>query len=347
MTTTLRVEGGSAMARRIGITAVLLMATLVSSIGFAQVASRKLCVFDPSGTRGDGYKFATRLQAEALAWGVRFELKAYTNEQVAAADFKTKQCDAALMTGTRGRAFVKSTATLEALGALPSYALLKSAIGVLASAKAGPLVTSGAYETVAIIPGGAIYLLVADRKIDTISELAGKKIATLTHDQAARTMVDVVGASMVAAEVGTFAGIFNNGRSDAAYAPANAFKPLELLKGIAKGGGIIRFPIAQMTFQVIVHKDRFAADFGGKARAWSSRQFNEAAAVAKAAEAAVPAKYWIEIPAADKPGYANKFREVRVRLRGKGVYDARMLKLMRKIRCRAAPTAPECKDKIE
>ena len=56
---------------------------------------------------------------------------------------------------------------------------------------------------------------------------------------------------MVPADVGTFAGMFNNGSVDICAAPATAFKPLELEKGLGRSGGIARLPLAQMTFQMV------------------------------------------------------------------------------------------------
>ena len=325
---------------------ILLMISL-PLVANAAPAARTMCVFDPSGTHGDLYKFAERFQAAALAWGVKFDLKVNTNEVVATSDFKAGQCQAVLVTSLRARGFVKATGTLEAIGALPSYALLKSVIKVLSSPKAKSYVIEGDYETAAIVPGGAVYLLLRKREFASMSKLAGKRIATLVHDKPSRVMVDTVGASMVAAEVGTFAGIFNNGRADGCYAPATAVKPLELLKGMSKGGGILRYPLAQLSFQILIKSKDFPAEFGQQARAWSSGQFNESLKMANSADRSIPAKYWIDVAAADKAAYDDKLREVRIQLRGSGVYHGGILRLMKRIRCKSDKTRPECADKRE
>lgn len=160
-------------------------------------------------------------------------------------------------------------------------------------------------------------------------------------------MVDVVGASMVPAEVGTFAGIFNNGRADACYAPATAIKPLELLKGMKRGGGIVRFPLAQLTFQIITRSASMPEGFGLKSRKWVAGQFNQGVKMAKKAERSIPKKYWVDIDAAAKPAYEAKFRQVRIRLHKKGEYDRRILRLMKRIRCRADKSRAECAQKGE
>ncbi len=326
---------------------VAALATVVPVAAAAAPANKVMCVFDPSGTHGDLFRFATEYQAAALAWGVRFKLKAYTNEVVATNDFKAGQCQSVLLTSLRARAFVKATGTLEAIGALPDYRMLKKAIRVLANPKLKKLVVQGKYETAAILPGGAVYLLLRNKKNNTMSKLAGKRIATLIHDKPGRVMVDTVGAAMVPAEVGTFAGIFNNGRADACYAPATAFKPLELQKGMKRGGGVVKYALGQLTFQVITRTADMPAGFGQKSRKWGASKFDSGLKMARRAEKALPAKYWIKIAAADRPAYDEKLRATRIKLRKKGVYHGGVLRLMRKIRCKSNPGARECKEKLE
>ncbi|TGL82624.1 putative solute-binding protein [Leptospira yasudae] len=331
---------------RFQIIAVLALA-LASSLSAADPINKTICVFDPSGTHGDIYKSALRYQAQALNWGIRLEPKAYTDEVVANSDFKAGKCNLALLTSLRVRGYVPQSGSLEAIGALPSYDLLKRTIDVLANPKARQLNVAGEYETMAMFPGGAVYLLLRDKNLRSIKDLAGKKIATLTYDQAATTMVDVVGSSMVPAEIATFAGIFNNGRADACYSPAVGFKPLELMKGVVPNGGIVKFPIGQLTFQIVGKTADFPADYGNQSRQWAATQFETMLELTRKAEKEVPAKYWLEVPKEEVKGYFEKFREVRIKLRDKGVYHASILKLMKGVRCKADAAAEECSDSLE
>ena len=68
--------------------------------------------------------------------------------------------------------------------------------------------------------------------------------------------------------------------------------------------------------------------------------------MAQGAEKAIAGSLWMEVDDAAKPSYANKFRDVRVALRNKGVYDGRILKLMKKVRCKGV-TDGECADTQE
>ncbi|TGJ99412.1 hypothetical protein EHO59_16250 [Leptospira semungkisensis] len=313
----------------------------------AETVDRSMCVFDPSGAHGDVYKAAQRYQAQALSWGIRLDLKAYTDEVVANSDFKAGKCHLAFLTSLRVRGYVHASGSIEAIGALPSYELLHKTIELLASPQARKLNVDGDYETVAMFPGGAVYLLLRDKNLKDIKDLAGRKIATLTYDQAATTMVDIVGASMVPAEIATFAGIFNNGRADACYSPAIGIKPLELMKGISPNGGIVRFPIGQLTFQIVARHKDFTEGFGNTSRAWAATQFDAMLSLTKKAEQEIPAKFWLEVPKDLQKNYFEKFREVRTRLRDKKVYHPAILKLMKRVRCNADKEAAECSDNLE
>jgi hypothetical protein len=309
----------------------------------------KICVYDPAGANGDVFQLMKIYKTAALEWGVETELKPYTDEKIASEDFKAKQCDGVLMTGTRGRSLNKFSSTLEAMGALPSYKLLKKILRPLLSKKGAKLLNpKGSTEVAAIFPGGAVYLLVRDKKTNTVEALAGKSIATLDFDTAAKVMVKHVKASMSAADVSTFAGMFNNGSVDAAYAPAVAYKALELYKGVGKKGGVIRFPLAQMTLQLFIHSDRFPEGFGAKSRSFSYKNFSVALKTVKKAEKDIKKKSWIEISGEDKNRYEEMFVQVRLRLRNKEkVYHRKALKLMRKIRCKTDPARAECAQKLE
>lgn len=315
----------------------------------ADAVQRTLCVYDPSGANGDVFNLMKDYRTEALKWGVDFDMKPYTDEKTAAEDFKAGKCHAVLMTGTRGRSFHKFAGTLEAMGALPDYKLLRKVVLSLSKKGAAKLMTSGEYESAAIFPGGAVYMLVRDGEVDTVEELAGKKLATLDFDEAAKVMVKKVGASLVPADVSTFGGMFNNGSVEVAYAPATAYQALELYKGVGDKGAVIRYPLAQMTLQLLIKSKDFPEGFGEKSRAFAASKFDQAMKMVQQAEKKIPAKAWKDIPAEDKVRYDEMFLKVRVELRdGHGrIYHPTALKLMRKARCKADAARAECALKQE
>ncbi|MCA9635687.1 MAG: hypothetical protein KC420_06610 [Myxococcales bacterium] len=298
-------------------------------VGVASEASaagtKSLCVFDPGGASGDLFNKMKDYQSQAVGWGVSFDLKPYTDESVAASDFRNKKCDAVLLTGVTGQEFNRKTYSLEAMGLFTSYSGLQKAIGALAKPKAAKFSVDGAYETVGIYPAGAVYLHLRDRSKAELSKLSGASIATIKGDPAARTMVNEVGATAKLAEVSTFASYFNNGSVDICYSPATAYKPLELYRGVGDRGGVVRFPLAQLTFQLFVRSEEFPAGFGDASRAWVSEQFPAMLRVIQQAEREV--NQWIDVDAGDVSRYTELLRKVRESLVGGGTYDPTIIKL--------------------
>lgn len=303
---------------------------------------RSFCVFDPVGANGPLFAITKTFKPVALREGIELDLRAYTDEKVAAEDFKAGQCDAVLLTGTRAREFNKFTGSLEAMGAIPGEEEMRLLFNTLSQPKAKPLLTNERYEVAGIFPGGAVYLFTRDRSIDTVEELQGKKIATLDYDTASLTMVRHVGASVVGANSANFAGKFNNGSVDIAYAPAVAYTPLELYKGVQPNGGVFKYAVAYMNFQVILHRDRFPENAGQMVRDEAVRRIEEAYQIIAQAEAEIPDDAWMYPPAEDVQEYNQMLREVRLSLLEEGLYDERAIRLMKAIRCRVDGSRAEC-----
>ncbi|HMV67138.1 MAG TPA: DUF6091 family protein [Myxococcota bacterium] len=325
--------------------AVALLLSLAPRAAHAQQAV--ICVYDPMGASGAAYRLADSFRLKAKEqFGIDVGLRAYVEEKTAGDDLAAGKCAGAVVTGVRARSFGLASATIEAIGALPDYATLQTAITQLARPESAIVMTSGGWETAGIYPAGAVYLYVRDGTIRTAAQLAGKKISAISDDQAALTMIREVGAAGVGANTATFGPMFNNGSVDACYAPATALEPLELYKGISNGGGIIDFTLSQLTFQVVINKSWFPEGFGQWGRSFAASQFGAAKALVAAAEAkAQPHK--LTIPNTDKPGYDQKFQAVRLRLRDQGVYNARILTLLRRVRCNADGSRAECATQVE
>jgi hypothetical protein len=322
---------------------------LVLGAGAAQAAEKKtLCIYDPSGGNGDIFNLMKDYKNAAVAWGVDFAMKPYTDEKTAAEDFKASKCDAVVLTSTRVRLFHKFAGTLEAMGGLTSYDQLAKIVTQFATPKGGALLKTPEYNILGLFPGGAVWLFVRDRSIDTVPELAGKRLATLDYDEAAKTMVRHVGASLVPADLGNFAGMFNNGNVDACYAPAVAFKALELYKGLGSKGGVARYILSQLTFQIVSRASTFTDDFANASRKWGADNFARYRAIVEKGDKDLPADKWIDIAPADKVKYDTMFQEVRIRIRDElKVYDKNMLTLMRRVRCQAEPARAECAEQKE
>ncbi|MDQ8037729.1 MAG: DUF6091 family protein [Pedobacter sp.] len=315
---------------------------LCSSAAMAAPEQQVLCVWDLLGEQGDAASNMRDYVLAARSWGANLKMKVYTNEGVAADDFKAGQCDAVLMTGLRGRMFNQFTGSVDAVGAVPSYTHMRDVIDLLANPKLAPRMVSGIYETAGVVPVGAAYAFVNDRSINSLDKAAGKKVAVLDWDKSQAEMVKIVGAVPVSSDLSTYAGKFNNGQVDILFAPIPMYKPMELYKGIGTKGGIARFPVIQLSLQIIIRRDKFPADFGQKSREYVSSQVPRFFGLIRNTEREVDPKHWMHVPLSDRNGYEKIMREMRVHLTKSGYYDPRMMTLLKRVRCKREPDAAEC-----
>lgn len=325
--------------------AVLSLAT-TASVFATSAQAQTACVFDLMGTGGDAYSRMKDYALQAKKWGVNLKLKVHTDERVATEDFIAGKCDMAVISGIRGRQFNKFVGSIDAIGATVDDRVAKNVITLMNSPKIASKMKVGSYEVVGVLPLGAAYLLVNDRSINTLAKAAGKKVAVLDYDKSQAKLVQRVGAQPVSSDITSFGSKFNNGQVDVIAAPAIAFKPLELYKGLGTKGGIVNFPIAQITGNLIIRSNKFPAGFGQKSRTYISGQLQKAFNIVDKEKKSIPKKYWMDIPANDKAGYVKLMREARIDMTKDGFYDKSMMSLLKKLRCKYNNTA-ECAMKDE
>ncbi|MEH6560559.1 MAG: putative solute-binding protein [Marinobacter sp.] len=321
--------------------------TLAAIAPLASAQTVKMCVFDVIGANGDMFNMVKDYALEMKSHGVDFDLKPYTDEGVAVGDFNAGQCDAVAATDLRTRPFNRFTGTVSAVGALPTYDDLETLLATLAQPKAAPLMKQDGYEVLGIVPAGAGYLFVNDRSMDTAGDLAGKRMATLDYQKDAIHMVNFVKATVVPSDITNFAGKFNNGSVDTAYAPAFAYEALELYKGLGEKGGIVDYPLAQLTIQVVAREGVLDDETAQAARQVAWGMYPQAMNLINKQEEAIPEEKWIRIPEKDIQGYQEMFRQNRIEMRdglngAPDVYHPKMLGLLSKIRCASNPSASEC-----
>jgi hypothetical protein len=321
---------------------VILLAVLCLTSPVVISAPVTMCVFDLLGANGPVYAQMKDYKIAALDWGVKLILKPYTNERVATDDFKTGRCHAVSFTGTQSRQFNHFTSSLDAMGAVPSYAHLKTVITTISAEKAAPLMINSPYEIAGIIPLGAAYLFVNDRKLVASGDLAGIRVAIMDSDPAQSEMVDFVGSSPVGTSISSMYSNFNNGAVDGVYGPAVVYEAMELYKGMRSSGGVVRFPVAQLTLQIVIRSAEFPTGYGQKSRSYTLSQFDKAVRLAQYNESRIASKWWITIPERDQQRYHEMYRLTRISLSEKGVYNKQMLTVLRKVRCKKDPEKAEC-----
>jgi hypothetical protein len=299
-----------------------------------------LCVFSLTGNNGDLWEQMQDYRLAAASQGETLTLRAITDERIAAEDFKAGLCDGLMMTGIRARQFVPSTGSIDAIGGLSSYASLHLLIRLLAEPQLAPLMRHGAYEVAGIVPIGAAYLFINDRSINSVEKVAGHKMAVFSNDQAQMLMANRMGLSPVPSDVSNFAQKFNNGMVDIVAAPAVAYMPLELYRGVGAKGVVLKMPVAELTMQLVLRHDKFSDAFMAWSRRYFVDQYGRAMKIILAAENRI--LFFFPPPDKDRERYAQMMQDSRTYLIEAGIYDKPMMKLMKKVRCALAPTQAEC-----
>lgn len=306
--------------------------------------TRTLCIYDPIGANGFVYQSFQDYIVQARSWGVKLEPKAYTDEAVAAKDFKSGKCDMAALTGVRDIHFVKFAGSLDMAGGLQTYKQEKTAIQVMSSPKAAKYMQQDGYEVAGVLPLGKAFLFARKRhNLDSLQKLAGKKVAVLNYDKQASTLANVAGASPVGTSIASLGPKFNNGSVDYAYAPTFAYDALELYKGLGDNGGIADFVLGMLSGQLVFHQDRFSDDYGQKSRTWVFKHmYDSTMRRVKQDDQKIPDKYWVHISGERDKKYRKMFRKTRQKLWDEGWYSHKMQHMLKKIRCSTDPSLAEC-----
>ncbi|UIZ57606.1 DUF6091 family protein [Acinetobacter sp. SCLZS86] len=320
-----------------------------AAIGFsaqAQAAKIDVCVFDLLGKSGESYQMAQEWALAAKGWGAEVNLIPRQDEAVADNDFKAGKCDGVFMTAMRARQYNKFAGSIDALGGAPSNAIAQRAISfALDKRNAAKMVTNlggKKYEVAGISPLGSAFIFVRDKNINSIEKAAGKKFAVLGYDDAQKIMVQRVGAQAVISDVSNFVAKFNNGQVDMVGAPAYAYKPLEIYKGLGNHGAMFNFPVLQVTADFVIRPEQFPAGFGQKSRDWFVKNLPKAMSMINRLEGEIPAKYKMNLSAEDKTKYQKMLRDGRMDMTKRGIYDPAMMSVLKRARCSVEKTNFEC-----
>lgn len=311
-----------------------------------------VCFFDFQGKNGDFYSMAKDLALIAQRWNVIADIKVFTDERITAENFKVGQCDAAGISTLRARQFNLFMGSIDSVGGVPDYASMRTLLHTLLDAKLAPMTITGKYQILGVMPIGGAYVHVNNRHIDSIEKAAGKKIAVLDWDKTQTEIVRRIGAQPVSADLSNIGGKFNNGQVDIIVMPALAYRPFELYRGLGEYGGIYKFPLAQMTASLVIDRDRIMKKlpdlddklntFRGIAGQFMDQMLDQIFRVLEKTEKDIPAKYWLPLEKANEDGFKQMMREARIQMTKEGYYDPRMMKLLKKVRCKQNPTDPEC-----
>ena len=309
-------------------------------------AKQQVCVFDLLGKAGESYKFLEEWALVSKKWGAQVQLISFQDEDLADKAFQNDKCDAVYMTSMRARTYNKFAGSINALGGVPSNKIAQKAVEYVLDPRNTKRMTTtlqgDSYEVAGIGLIGSAYIFVKDRNLNTIEKAQGKKFAILHYDRAQRVMVERVGAVPVMSDISNFIKKFNTGEVDVVAAPAYAYKPLEIEKGLGSKGAMLNFPVVNVTADLIVRPERFPAQFGEQSRQWFLQKIPQSFAMVQRLEAAIPSKIKMQLSKEDKEKYQRLLREGRIDLTKQGGYDPGMMRVLKKARCTVERTNFEC-----
>lgn len=303
---------------------------------------RRICIWDIVGRNGPVFTAAMEQRALALEYGVNLEMVPYTNESIMVDEFKSGRCDAALMSGLRARLFNLYTGTVDAIGAVPSQDHMRLLLQVLSHPRQAGKMISGDYVVMGIFPAGAAHIFVNDRSISTLANAAGKKVAVLDYDPTQANMVASIGATPISTDIVSAPNKFNNGVVDILAAPLIAYEPLELYKGMGDNGGIVEYPLTQLTMQLLGRKDKFPNEVAQLIREAVFENYDMVVKRLEQEAKRVPDHWWIPISETEQREYEVMMESARIALREQNYYDADMLSLQNRVRCKVDASRPEC-----
>lgn len=309
-------------------------------------AKQQVCVFDLLGKAGESYKFLEEWALVSKKWGAQVQLISFKDEDLADKAFQNDKCDAVYMTSMRARTYNKFAGSIDALGGVPSNKIAQKAVEYVLDPRNTKRMTTTlqgeSYEVAGIGLIDSAYIFVKDRSLNTIEKAQGKKFAILHYDRAQRVMVERVGAVPVMSDISNFIKKFNTGEVDVVAAPAYAYKPLEIEKGLGSKGAMLNFPVVNVTADLIVRPERFPAQFGEQSRQWFLQKIPQSFAMVQRLEATIPSKIKMQLSKEDKEKYQRLLREGRIDLTKQGVYDPGMMRVLKKARCTVERTNFEC-----
>lgn len=303
-----------------------------------------MCVFDFVGNDGPIHKTMKEFLPEYIRMGVDLDFKVYTDDRVASEEFKNGACDMLNLPDIRAREYNFFTGTIVAVGAIPTYEHLKIILASLLSDKAEKVLREGEYEVIGFSPIGGIFLYVNDKSIVTPKDMGGKRVTVLDNAPETEFMAKKLGMTPVSSSILNALQKFNNKAVDITGSPGIAFEPMELYKGLEPNGGIIQWPVVQVTMQLIVRWAKLPSpDFARKSRQMYFAKYEQEIKKIIETEERIPEKYKIHIDDKTKDEWNELFRESRIAMRDQGgIYDPKALTLFRKVRCQVDPKLAEC-----
>lgn len=323
----------------------LLCAMLIMIATMQRVYAKEVtwCVYDIAGNRGDIMQLMKDYVIAAKSWNMSINTKVYQNEEQAVQDYNNKKCDGLVASTFITKSLNNFTGSIGAVGLIPDNQVAKSVFMALASPSiAGSMIENG-HEVVGWMPLGNAYFMVRDNRLNSITQLAGRRLSVLKYDLSQQRMAKRVGAQPVVITFDNAGQKFINDEIDILAAPIYAYQPLQLNQALGYRGGVINFPVSFISLNFLIRQHAFPTGYGQKSRDWFKARTPRMMQNVVQWERTLPNKYWYDIPAADRSAYQRLLAQLRKEFIKTRVYDPALISMVLRINCRVNPQYFECK----
>ncbi len=310
-----------------------------------------VCVVDLLGQSGRFAALLGQWQVAAMsdATGMRPALNFYTNADIAIADYRAGKCPAVALPVSARPDLLPAIATLEAVRAVPDNRHAQVLLQVLLSGNSSLeklLKTDDAVLAGLLATGNNYLLTAAAADADSLEQLiTGRQIAAVNDNQG--FMISQLGGTPVSRDMTSFAAAFNNGLVQGVLASAYQIDALEIYRGAGKQGALVMPPLYQSWYQLIAKPGYFS----DSQLAWTRKTFYETLTTSLVEQLNSDDAQLSSLPslALSQDATATldaNAQQQRLAQRGE-LYDADMLSLMRKVRCKLDASRKECVNPVE
>lgn len=303
---------------------------------------RTFCVWDPLGKAGPISSTVDDQKLRSLHYGLDLTVITYQDErELVQALRQDDTCDAALIRGSVAMEFNKFAGTIESIGGMRKREEVHLLMQVLANPRMASRLTDENYTVLGVATMGSTYRFTGDRTKRRFDQFKNQKIAVQDLDPAHSIFATAIGAQPVVGDMMANVQSYSDGKVEGMISPIVAY----LVMGtgqISRDVGIFDTTLAQSTIQLIGHTKRFPKGLAQILREDFLFKFDNYARRVDNEMALVPEEFWMKDTPEDVKALEKLALETRLKLRDEGYYDAAMLRLQRKIRCKFEPANSEC-----
>lgn len=306
------------------------------------VTKRTLCVWDPLGRSGPIASAVGDQKLRALHYGLDLDFIVFQSESAIIDAYKgSDQCDSILVRGEAAREFNRFTGTLDALGGVQNIDQFQLLSQVMANPRMANKMVENGHIVLGVAYAGTSQAFNNDSSKDSIYDFQRQRVAVDVKNKATSELVKKLGSTPVENDFLTNSAAYSRGEVGSMFAPLMSYLAIE---GNRNSTRILRTTLSLSTIQLIGKADKFHIGMGQLLREdFLFKFFNYVERVGNEIESTIPESTWVQPDDSRNQQMEKLFLEVRLKLRSEGYYDAAMLTLQRKVRCKFSPSRDECR----